>query len=218
MDNLPIRWIIRLGVPGLFLYLLYGVIRGWNFSFGGLNGLESFVVVLAVIGASCFIAYLIFRPTHETRSDYSLVERLRQGLPSPEDNLRQIESIANSTDPRKIEYLNELSASRELSFMEREAVRIALDNLRSGNKVENLKQKARARELERLTENAQMFPDASAQQVYVGLSYWRYVNRPNHRDYVDIEKILAEATAHHDFTPEAMRISREIMTRPPVSR
>lgn len=124
-------------------------------------------------------------------------ERLREGLALPEQNVSVIEEIANSADPHKEKYLSEIISASSYSFLERASAKLALDALQSGQgSISGLFAKVTEEEKSRLKAGLGIGDDSTDAQfwyVVFGLKYWRYINRPNHPQFAEVQNQLASA-------------------------
>jgi hypothetical protein len=161
-----------------------------------------------------FLALVVAAVLHARRGvhgddSFAMYEKLREGLPSPEENILLIERIANSSDPKKEERLRAAAHLKQISFAEAAAVNAALDDIKNKRLVKNLKERVRAEELQKIQESLAEMDDPLRKTILVYFKYWRYVNRKDHRLFDKINQFIGMVMVE-GFTPEAMQLSKEL--------
>jgi hypothetical protein len=119
----------------------------------------------------------------EGASNQEFVERFMQTDEiSFQDSMALIERIANSNDPKRLQILLKLRAEAFLSYAEQAALDKAIDNVKAGNRTENLQSAIRADEIGRI---AQMVVPGNleATRLLQLNKYVRYVSRKNTDPY-----------------------------------
>lgn len=168
----------NVGVSALFISAVVGVLLGRR--------------IIAAIETTTGMAF-----KGKQESILHRYERLREGLASPEQNVLVIEEIANSTDPHKEKYLAEIISASSYSFLERASAKLALEALKSGHdSISGLFTKVAEEEKTRLKAGLGIGDDSTDAQfwhVVFGLKYWRYINRPNHPQFAEVQNQLASA-------------------------
>lgn len=202
------------GIAAIGAFIFWSLYRQWLALpiFAQLDRHQTFVVMLVFL-ALTFIALISAFVLHArqgvaTDDVLGLYERLRDGLSSPEENLAQIERIANSTDPRKQSYLREFASNPDVSFYEVAAINLALGDLAGKKTVEGLKARARERELPTIKESVKQLPEP-LKTVMFATKYWRYINRKNHPLFAKMNEFIAIVMVE-GFTDRAKVLSMEL--------
>ncbi len=114
-----------------------------------------------------------------------------------QDSMGLIERIANSSDPRRLSILLTLRGEAFLSYAEQAALDKAIDNVKAGNRTQNLQSSIKAEELGRI---AQMgIPgNPEATQLLQLNKYFRYISRKNTEPYRMAEEKIHNLLAGHD--------------------
>lgn len=127
-----------LGVPGLALGVFYRLYDKFDWPLASIPPEKMFilVVIFEVSVAIIIISALwLYRPKTASGEIVYLYDRLREGLSSPEQNVSLIEKIADSTDPYKEKYLQEFKDFKNISFLELNATKMALEAIHKSKKV-----------------------------------------------------------------------------------
>lgn len=190
--------LIALGSRGASEFTLFG--QTFKSSNIGVSALFISAVVGVLLGRRIIVAI-------ENTTDMALkgkqesvlhrYERLREGLASPEQNVAVIEEIANSLDPHKEKYLSEIVSAASYSFLERTSAKSALELLQSGKvPISNLFVRVSEEEKARLMAGLGIGDGSGDEKFWhavFGLKYWRYINRPNHPQFSEVQSQLASA-------------------------
>ncbi|WP_434361292.1 cell envelope integrity protein CreD [Parasalinivibrio latis] len=215
MESRILKIVVKLGVPGLALGIFYLLLNSWGFTFSIIGPTASAAIAalfIVIVGLITYYALKVSKQRKDTPDDVlGRYENLKIGLSSPFQNVEQIQLIANSSDPNRKRYLQELSGVPSISFLEVDAISEALKKLDSNKKVGELFQSVSLREKLKIVEMIPETEDPLFHPIMSGLKYWRYVNRKTHPDYEKINILLGNATVHQRFTPEEQKLAQEII-------
>lgn len=168
------------------------------------------------IGATLIIflvrpAYkVIMRPQIQHDNLLTLYRQFEVGASSPTENAALIERIANSNNPNKKEYLFQAAQVPHISFMETDAINLAISDIDRGVKVLDLLKRCRETELPKILAMVPDTDDPLFKKIVVTFKYDRYVARKDSPHYHKINEFLAESLAHGRFTDKALRLSKQL--------
>jgi hypothetical protein len=140
---------------------------------------------------------------------FSHYETLRNGLYSPQENIAQIERIANSNDKKRKTYLREIASFPNISFFEIDAINFALSEIDNNKKVDDIRTKLKEKEMNSILKELPESKDPLFKPIMVSCKYWRYVNRKNNPNYKDIEKFIGIVLVK-GFNEEAIELSKKL--------
>lgn len=203
------------GVAAIGAFVFWSLYKQWLALpiFERLSQQQTFVVMLVFLALTFFALIAAFvlhaRGKGEMDDVLPLYERLRTGLSSPEENVSQIERIANSSDPKKERYLREAASLPDMSFLEVAAISQALSDIASKKTVQDLKVRVRALELKNIQSMIPESDDPLLRPILIQSKYWRYVNRKNHPSYKKMSEFIAIALLK-GFNEDALKLSKEL--------
>ncbi|AXM98015.1 hypothetical protein DVB73_20650 [Pseudomonas plecoglossicida] len=211
-------FLVGLGMAGFGLYLvtLGGSGEGTIVFMGQRLDSKNAGVTSIFIGAVLVIflvrpAYkVIMRPQTQHDSLITLLQMFQRGTGTPTENVALLERIANSNNPNKRDYLFQASLTPTISFMEAEAINIALEDLDSGVQVSNLLKRCRESELPKIQSMVPECPDPLYKKIVTSFKYERYIARKDSPSYAKLNEFLGECLAHGRFTERARQLSREL--------
>ncbi|WP_274005442.1 hypothetical protein [Vibrio parahaemolyticus] len=140
----------------------------------------------------------------------TLFQKFQNGTKSPHENASLIELIANANNPNKRDYLQQAKCIDSLSFMEVDAINMALSDIDENKSVMNLLDRCRSKELKKINEVVPDTQDPLFKPLVSAIKYTRYVSRKDTPSYDKMNAFLAECLAHKDFTDNAMNLSKEL--------
>lgn len=190
--------LIALGATGDTDFSLFG--QTFKSTNAGITALFIAAIVAVVLGRRIIGAMENTTTIEINRRPDSILhryEKLREGTSTPDQNVALIEEIANSNDPHKEKYLSEISTSSIFSFLERDAAKAAVNHVHAGENAVNLFDLTTQKEKEKLIAGLGIgdgSDDSQFWQVVFSLKYWRYINRPGHPQYAEVQTQLASAT------------------------
>jgi hypothetical protein len=185
-----------LGIPGFALAVFYKLYDKLNWPLASIEPDRMFflvVIFMVIIAVIVIISLVIYRPKASGEQIVHKYDRLKEGLSSPEQNVSLIQEIANSTDPNKEKYLQEFMDFKNISFLELTATKQALEEMRKSKKVSELFESVKRKERENLSKIAGATGDQMLDAAIVGLKYWRFLNRRNHPQFVEVETAIANS-------------------------
>lgn len=189
------KTVAGLGIPGVALFVFYKLYDKFEWDFAGVSPDQMFyLAVIAMVIIAAVVIYALF--IHRPRGGEPIVhkyDRLREGLPTPEQNVSLIQQIANSTDPNKQKYLQEFMDFKSISFLELAATKLALDKVQESKKVSKLFEAAKQPERESLLKSADATGDQMLDAAIFGLRYWRFLNRRDHPMFAEVEAAIANS-------------------------
>jgi hypothetical protein len=211
-------FLVGLGLAGLGLYLVAA--GGSGDSTVRLLGQEltskNAGVTAIFIGAVLIIflvrpAYkVIMRPQTQHDSLITLLQTFQRGTGNATENVAILERIANSNNPNKRDYLVQASQTENISFMEVDAINLALTDLDRGLPVLNLLKRCRETELPRIQAMVPESPDHLYKTIVTTFKYDRYISRKDAPSYSKLNQFLGESLAHGRFTERSLQLSREL--------
>jgi TIR domain-containing protein len=138
----------------------------------------------------------------EAASNAEILERfLNDVMLSFQDSMGLIEQIANSSDPKRLQYLLRLRSCDYISYAEQAALDLAIEAVKSGQRISGLQQTVRDAEWARISQMGLPGDPAATQLLRVN-KYARYVSRKNSDAYVKAESYI------HDMIGDAQRLYR----------
>ena len=199
MDSRTLKAVAGLGIPGIALLVFFNLYQKFDWPLKNLPPTEVFWLALffmAVVASVVVFSLFLYHP-NRSRYDSALqvYERLRVGASRPTQNVSLIEELANSSDPNKSRYLQEIMDQGSLSFLEIDATKRALDSIRSGRRLEGVFEEITEKERSKLSSMMGATGDRMLDSIVVNLKYWRYLNRKTHPQYRDVEQAIANALA-----------------------
>ena len=212
-------WRAALGVGGIAAigaFVFWSLYKQWLSLpgiFAQLTSGQTFVLMLVflVLTFAALIAAFLLHARVGTEGDdvLPLYERFRSGLASPEENVAQIERIANSSDSRKVKYLREAASLADISFMEVDAINRALDDIEKRKPVKDLKLRVREKALSDIEAMIPPSGDPLFKPLLTHAKYWRYVNRKSHPSYKKMNEFIGIALVK-GFNDEALALSKQL--------
>jgi len=204
------------GIAAIGAFVFWSLYQKWLSLpgvFSQLTSEQTFIVMLVflVLTFLALIAAFILHATKRKESDdiFPLYEKLRTGMHSPEENIAQIERIANSSDTKREKYLREAASLPEISFIEVDAINQALEDISKKKEVADLKQRMRQKEISNIEKTLVDSYDPLFKPIMVASKYWRYVNRKNHSQYDKMNEFIGIALVK-GFNEEALSLSKEL--------
>jgi len=203
------------GIAAVGAFVFWSLYKQWLALpiFEKLSQGQTFTVMLVFLALtfSALIAAFILhaRGKAETDDVFPLYERLRVGLSSPQENVAQIERIANSSDPKKEKYLREAASLADISFFEVDVINQALEDLNKKKDVADLRIRVRERELHKIESMIPATDDPLFKPIMITSKYWRYVTRKSHPQYGKMNDFIGIALVK-GFNEEALKLSREL--------
>ncbi len=203
------------GIAAVGAFVFWSLYKQWLALpiFERLSQGQTFTVMLVFLVFTFFtlIAAFVLHARGKVEGDdvFPLYEKLRAGLSSPEENIAQIERIANSADPKKEKYLREASSLPDISFLEVDAINQSLDDLHNKKPVKDLKVRVREKELQNITMMIPEIDDTLFKPIMIQSKYWRYVNRKNHPLYKKMNRFIGLSLVK-GFNEEARKLSKEL--------
>ncbi|WP_222832718.1 hypothetical protein [Pseudomonas sp. SC3(2021)] len=203
------------GVAAIGAFVFWSLYKEWLSLpiFSQITAEQTFVVMLVFLGLT-FLSLLAAFALHiiggrSPDDAFPLYEKFREGLSSPEENIAQIERVANSSDPKKEKYLREAASLPSISFIEVDAINQALEDISKKKIVSNLKERMRQKEIARIKEMLPISDDPMFKPIMISSKYWRYVNRKNHPQYKKMNNFIGIVLVK-GFNEEAIALSREL--------
>jgi|GEM_PF-3977446 len=218
-----VKYFARYGIPGLALFVLLVILSRFDFQLAEISkNFAATIAIITVVGV-LIVAILVLVLHHKRESNESSVSseaillkynQLVTGLPSPKQNIWAIEDIANSEHPQKQHFLRELQKSSTLSYIEQDAIALALANLASRKVTKDAYDRLHKKESDRWQRD--VVSDGQVDMTWMalwGLKIWRYLNRKDHRQYRAVEEALARVSINRELDEETLRLfnSLEIM-------
>lgn len=153
------------------------------------------VIVAAVI---VFALYFYHPNRNHYESVLHLYDRLKTGVAKPTQKVELIEQIANSDDPNRERYLREFCDDAKASFVELSAAKEAQKCIRNRKTADGLYDLVTDVETKNLSNMMGATGDKMLDTVIINLKYWRYINRPDHPQFAEVEQAIANALTHRD--------------------
>jgi hypothetical protein len=213
----------KYGLPGLALFVLLYILNKFNFQFEDIGQSYPAVIAIMVISSVLIVTILVLILHHrKERLDGSdaaeaillKYNQLLTGLASPKQNVLAIEQIANSNNPQRRHFLLELQKNASLSFLEQDAVSIALKCIDEKKLVADLYDSLHKKESDRwqrdVTSNGQI--DMTWMAVW-GLKIWRYLNRRNHHQFAAVEQALSRVIISQSLDKETFDLFNSLDIR-----
>lgn len=203
------------GVAAIGAFVFWSLYKQWLSLpiFSQLTSEQTFVVMLVFLGLTFLALLAAFalhaRKSKETDDIFPLYEKLRTGLHSPEENVAQIERIANSSDPKREKYLREAASLSDISFLEVDAINQALEDISKKKDVSNLKERVRQKEITKINNMLPDSDDPLFKPIMIASKYWRYVNRKDHPQYNKMNEFIGIALVK-GFNEQALALSKEL--------
>jgi len=203
------------GVAAIGAFVFWSLYKQWLSLdiFSQLTPTHTFILMLVFLGLT-FLALLAAFALHATKRNdtddiFPLYEKLRMGLHSPEENIAQIERIANSADPKREKYLREAASLPDISFIEVDSINQALKNISKKKLSSKLKEQMREKEMENISNMLPESDDPLFKPILTTSKYWRYVNRKNHPQYDKMNNFIGIALTK-GFNEQALALSKEL--------
>jgi membrane protein implicated in regulation of membrane protease activity len=153
---------------------------------------------------------VLMRPQTQHDSLIALLQTFQRGTGNATENVALLERIANSNNPNKRDYLVQASQVPSISFMEVDAINLALTDLEGGVPVSNLLKRCRDSELPKIQAMVPENPEPLYQRIVPTFKYDRYISRKDAPSYSKLNDFLSECLTHGRFTERALRLSREL--------
>lgn len=211
-------FIVGLGLAGLGVYIVYiGGIGETEATLLGQSIKSKNTGVAAIfIGALVIIflvrpAYRIFSEISGAHDDiFSILNRFKQGTGNPTENVALLETIANSNNSQKRDFLSQALQIPSISFMEVDAINLCLSDLESGGKPRNLLKRCREVEIKKIDAMVPETDDPRYKPMVTSFKYARYISRKDSPTYGKLNEFLSECLVHRRFTDRALILSREL--------
>jgi len=207
------------GLAGIGAFVFWALYNKWISLpgiFSQLSKEQTFIIMLVfLILTFLFTISLVTTQVmmktqkRETGNVLHHYEALKKGLSSPQENIAQIERIANSSDPMKETFLREIADQSFISFLEVDAINQALVDLSDNKLVKNLKDRVREKEIAKINKMVVGIDYPVLRTVIMTCKYWRYTNRKNHPQYGKVNEFISIVMAK-GFNEEALRLSKEL--------
>lgn len=211
-------FLVGMGLSILGLYLVRPGGNGeaeivlWGQRLNSKNaGVTSIFIGAMLIVSLVRPAYKVLnRPQMHHDSLITLLQTFQRGTGNPTENVSLLERIANSNNPNKRDYLMQAAQTATISFMEVDAINLALIDLEKGVLVTDLLRRCREKELPKIQAMVPNTSDPLYKPIVTTFKYDRYVARKDSLSYAKINEFLGESLAHSSFTPRALQLSREL--------
>ena len=153
---------------------------------------------------------VLMRPQTQHDSLISLLQTFQRGTGNATGNVALLERIANSNNPNKRDYLVQASQMSSISFIEVDAINLALADLEEGVYVSNLLKRCRDSELPKIQAMVPETADPLYKTIVTTFKYDRYISRKDAPSYSKLNDFLSESLIHRRFTDRTLQLSKEL--------